>query len=263
MLKWWSHIKSINPILAKGTLFHLLLLLVLLFIWPFDDREVLGLNVWVKPIKFSLSIILFLLTTVFLLDALPFSARKTRILSRVMLGCMLFEIACIVLQSARGERSHFNDTDALGSALFPLMGTAISIIVVIYAVFFVNYLYMDVKLTPAMKWAVRCGMFIFLMGAVSGFTMANNMQHAVGGADGGPGLPFTNWSTVTGDLRVSHFISLHALQIFPLMALILVKKIRLPEHKVIRILLIVAVLYFSFDVFAFIQAMHGQPFIEL
>jgi hypothetical protein len=85
--------------------------------------------------------------------------------------------------------------------------------------------------------------------------------HTVGAPDGGPGLPGTGWSTEHGDLRIPHFIGLHALQVIPLIAFVMRRR-RLSSDTRVRLTLTAAGSYFTLVVLLLIQALRGQPILR-
>jgi hypothetical protein len=81
-------------------------------------------------------------------------------------------------------------------------------------------------------------------------------SHSVGGIDG-PGLPLTGWSVEHGDLRVPHFIGLHALQALALVAIGL-RRLRGAESVRIRVMIVAAASYAVVFVLLLLQSLRGH-----
>jgi hypothetical protein len=86
--------------------------------------------------------------------------------------------------------------------------------------------------------------------------------HTVGAADGGPGLPGTGWSTRHGDLRVPHFVGLHALQVLPLLTVLLARR-RWSDDRRVRAILVAAAAYSLLFAILLWQALSGQPLVAI
>lgn len=181
----------------------------------FDQRQMLGINIWVKPAKFLVSTWLFLWTVGWLLSLVEAAAVSRGLVGGLMAVLMLGENLAICGQALRGERSHFNNSSAFNGAVFGVMGLMIAINTV--ALICLLYWFFSVpKAMPAgALWGCRLGVLLAVLASVQGGYMAAFGAHTVGAAEGGPGLAVLNWSTTAGDLRISHFIGLHGLQLLP------------------------------------------------
>jgi hypothetical protein len=84
--------------------------------------------------------------------------------------------------------------------------------------------------------------------------------HTVGGVDGDPGIRVTGWSREHGDLRVPHFVGLHAIQALALVAVGL-RRWRRPEAARIRALLAAAASYAALFLLLLWQALRGQSLV--
>ncbi|WP_227077748.1 hypothetical protein [Clavibacter nebraskensis] len=88
--------------------------------------------------------------------------------------------------------------------------------------------------------------------------------HTVGADDDGPGLPVLGWSTTAGDLRIPHFVGMHALQVLPVVALLLGAAGRripalAPDRVRVRLTAIAAVAYLAVIAIVTVQALRGEP----
>jgi hypothetical protein len=237
----------------------------LFFLGKFEP--IVGVHPALKPFKFCISTALYLASLSVVLPKVPMSSSTRSVFVWLFIGTMFAEIATICLQPLRGTTSHFNESSALNSFLWNLMAFAITVTTVatlslgllatVRSLFEKNGQRTDAVLT--FSW--RASLWFFAFAAVSGFAMGSKMAHTVGAADGvGTHFAFTNWSKMFGDLRVSHFLSLHALQLFPFTAW-LTLKFNLSLSQRWRINILVVALFFLVILFSFVQALQGLPII--
>ncbi|MCA9878618.1 MAG: hypothetical protein KC442_12575 [Thermomicrobiales bacterium] len=243
----------------------------------FDARVITGAPAWLKPAKFAISIIVYAATLWLLLPALADRPRLVRFVSWVVGVGLTVEMLLIALQAARGTASHFNFATPFDAVVFRIMGGTIMgiwLLTMLLAVLF----FRRTLAHPALTWGVRLG----FVGSVIGMGVAILMTfptpeqqqavaaglptlvrgaHAVGVADGGPGLPILGWSTTGGDLRVAHSIGLHALQGVPIAAFLLTRYAppSLSARAQAQLVGIVGAVWIALTVLLTWQALRGQP----
>jgi uncharacterized membrane protein (DUF441 family) len=228
----------------------------------FDERQVMGINVWIKPLKFFISTGIYTLTVGFLITFYPYSNLKKHILRNLVSWTMLLEMVIVSVQAARGVQSHYNMATLTDGILFGAMGILIFINVLVMIVFAFDTMRLKLKTPKSIQWSILLGWLIIIFGSWVGRQMIDQMAHNVGVADGGEGLPFLNWSTVGGDLRIAHFFGLHSIQILPLIGLWAHNTWSSSHRKQIIVVTVIALLYAAFIFYTYYQASQGIPFLS-
>jgi hypothetical protein len=214
----------------------------------FDHRIITGMPAWVKPAKFAISISVYDFTLLWFLHFLQGHKRLVSFLGNGIALALGLEMLIIAGQVIRGTTSHFNFTTPFDSTLYIIMAGAI-VTVFLLAMVVAILLLRERTTEPVLAWSLRLGLLLSLIGMFVAFLMTTaelqrplysllhfmqpnlfplaklpNLNpkgivgaHTVGLADGGPGIPFVGWSTIGGDLRIPHFVGLHALQVLPLL----------------------------------------------
>ena len=206
-----------------------------------DPRQITGAPAWMKPAKFAVSLGIYAFTLVWMVGHLRGRLRVLgRLAASVTAVAVLVEEAIITVQVVRGVASHFNNTTALDSSLFGVMGLTIMVLASATLLVIVLLAFQRLDARP-FAWSLRLGLLLTFAGMLVATLMveptpAQREQlragvappaigaHAVGVPDGGPGLPIVGWSTEGGDLRVPHFLGLHAMQALPLVGWLLSRR---------------------------------------
>ncbi len=238
-----------------------------------DHRELVGAPIWLKPLKFSVSLAVYGMTWAWLMSLRPRPSRLLWWAGTVIAVAAVVEMLVLVGQVVRGRASHFNTATPLDATLFSLMGLTIMVLWVATLVAALLLAFRRLADRPG-QWAIRCGMVISLVGLALGGLMIGNPSgieglsgaHSVGVPGGGPGMPITGWSTAGGDLRIPHFVGMHALQLLPLLALGLraaAGRLPLLDQEAVRtrLVLVASGAYAGLTALVTWQALRGQPLL--
>ncbi len=247
--------------LARFTAFLALASLPFFAAHLLDQRMVMDEAVWIKPLKFFAAFGIYIGTLAVFARWLPpiwASTRLWRGYLVVVMACILAELVWISAAAALGTRSHFNDSSALWTAIYPLMGLAAMILTSASLVMGIGiWRNSSSPLAPALRLSIALGLILtFAMTVVIANVMAGSDSHLIGVPISGARLPIMGWSREVGDLRAPHFLATHAMHGVPLAGL---AALFLPRAWQSPAVWVAAIAYAALTAWAFWQALAGLP----
>jgi hypothetical protein len=253
-----------EPLFAAAGAVFLMMLLPTGVAMLVDGRTHLGLDIWLKPMKFQVALAIFSFTMAVYARWLPagtLGRRWHRLYVASVVAAMGAEIVWISGAAALGTSSHFNPTP-IGMALYAAAG--------VLAVWFtgstlVYGLLIARNRRPGFDPALRTGLALGLVStfvlsvAFAGY-MSNAGSHLVGAATNDVGgLAVMGWSRAAGDLRVAHFFGTHAMHAVPLAGFVAGRV--LARRPAVLATWAFALGWALLCAAAFAQALAGQPFL--
>jgi hypothetical protein len=198
-------------------------LLPMALAWGLDERVLRGANVWIKPMKFALSIAVLAWTTAWFVGHLQPAHRRSRAVDRIvwlLIGSATFEIGYITLQAALGQASHYNVGDLFHGVMYTLMGLGALLLTVTQPMLaWQLFRHGDRSRPAAYRLAVLLGLTLtFVFGAGVGGLLSSLQPPTTAP------LPIIGWSMSGGDLRPAHFLGIHAEQVLPLIGWALTRR---------------------------------------
>ena len=248
-----QQLKYRNEILYYFGLVNLLAAIAFLVLAYTTTNMLNGVNAWFKPFKFALSTTCYCWAMLWYCHYLQ--NFDTPLFNWTIIITLGFEVAYIALRAGRGELSHYNLSTSLSAILFSIMGLAATVATLYTAYVAVLFFTNSFPALPGYYvWSIRFALILFVIFAFEGFAMGARLSHSVGGSDDSLGIPILNWSKKFGDLRIPHFMGMHALQVLPVLSFYVLKNT--------EAVFLVSALYFFLAAFTLVQALKGTPFLK-
>lgn len=189
---------AVAAFLLVSALFHLGVLAV-------SGGSLLGNVSWRKPILFGEAFGLTSLSIGWVMTFLPKRRKLGWLLAGAFALAAVGEVFLITMQQWRGVPSHFNISTPFNTAVFAVMGMLVVLAeIVILSV--ALWSFFSLEAPRSLKLAIRFGMVLLAVSQVLG-----NLIIANGGKIYG----------VAGAMKVPHSLALHAVQVLPLLAFLL------------------------------------------
>lgn len=250
MIAFIQELKTRNETLFYYGLVCLGIALLFLVLTKTTTTQVYGVNAYFKPFKFAFSTFLFAWAMAWYCYYLPsFNVGFFNWTVILLLG---FEIVYIAIMASKGLTSHYNLSTPFYATMFSVMALAATLVTLYTA--YVGFLFFTQSfpnLPNYYVWAIRLGIIIFVFFSFEGFAMGSKLSHTVGAINDNSNWFIVGWSKTAGDLRVSHFIGMHALQVLPILSFYVFKNTKAT--------ILVSILYGLLALVTLVQALQGKP----
>lgn len=263
--RWQAFAARDRVLVASGILFWLAMIPTGLA-YLLDDRTIAGVPVWLKPLKFELSLGLFAFTLAYFMPMASAAFRRSLAGRFTVWGFVLpsiAEVAYIGWRASRAELSHFNNDSPVATLAYALMGTGAIVLTLSSLVLAYGVARRDAPpAEPVFRLAAILGLALtFVLGGLEGIAMSASGSHSVGAvASGDIGIPLFGWLRSAGDLRIAHFIGIHAQQAIPIVGALAVAFI---PRNARAALIAFTLLYSALFAATFVQAMAGAPLLAM
>jgi hypothetical protein len=240
---WWlAEAFRREPLFAGAALVLAVAMLPTLLALGIDARTFQGENIWIKPLKFELSLGLYLATLAWFAGWLPRGMTDTvwyKVYAAIVVFCIIAEMLWVGGAAALGTASHFNTQTPGLYGLMGILAVTLTTASLVYGI----AIWRDgtSNLDPIFRASVISGLILtfFSTVVVAGY-MASTPGHTAGAA---------------GDLRIPHFFATHAMHVLPAFGFI--ASLLLPRLVGVIAVILASGAYVGVIAVTFIQARRG------